>query len=340
MGIPTFSTATRDFIRAHSHEDVYRLALQAGRYPEVDMRAAVQQIDGRQRMEQKVPAWAAREDILYPPHLSVEQCSSEITARYKAEWIGGRTLVDLTGGLGVDTAFLSERFEQTTYVEENAELCSLARHNFACLQLPIETVHADATAYLRQMTPVDAIYIDPARRNDDGRKVAALSDCKPDILSLLPLLRSKASAVLLKLSPMLDISMAATELTPVSAVHVVAVRNECKEILVALSDPTPPEYPIRCVNLRGAERQTFAFYPSEERQAACRYADEVLNYLYEPNAAILKAGAFKLLAARFGLFKLHPNSHLYTSDSPIVDFPGRRFRVTAWGSGHGKHVVS
>ena len=336
------SPETLQFIRAHRTEDVRTLALQARKYPQVDMAAAVVQIAGWQIAEKKVPLWAQTEGIRYPAHLSMEQCSSEITARYKASWLKGDTMADLTGGLGVDCSFLARNFQRVDYVERQEVLCELARHNFPLLGLPQVTVHeADGVDYLRQMEPVDCLFLDPARRNSQGGKTVAIADCEPDVQKLEPLLVEKGRTVVVKLSPMLDIFSSLRELKYIRQIHVVAVNNECKELLVVLQKPEKSaseasgEVWISCEQaVNNFLTEPFVFTYAQEEEARCPLAEEVGNYLYEPGAALLKAGPYRLLGARFGLQKLHVNSHLYTSEA-LVDFPGRRFRVLEV-SGFGK----
>ena len=336
------SPDTWQFICAHRTEDVRTLALQARKYPQVDMAAAVVQIAGWQIAEKKVPLWAQTEGVQYPAHLSMEQCSSEITARYKASWLQGDTMADLTGGLGVDCSFLAQNFRKVDYVERQEVLCELARHNFPLLGLPQVTVHcADGVEYLQKMEPVDCLFLDPVRRDSQGGKTVAIADCEPDVQKLEPLLVEKGRTVVVKLSPMLDIFSSLRELKYIRQIHVVAVNNECKELLVVLQKETKSpsegsgEVWISCEQaVNNFLTEPFVFTYSQEKEAQCPLADEVENYLYEPGASLLKAGPYRLLGARFGVKKLHANSHLYTSDA-LVDFPGRRFRVLEV-SGFGK----
>lgn len=320
---------TNDFIKEHYRDDVRTLALQSARYPSVDIPVAITQIAGRQIAAEKVPSWSQVDEIRYPRHLSMEQCSSEITARYKARLVQGESFADLTGGFGIDCAFLAAKFETVTYVERQEELCGLAIHNFRTLGLShIQVRNGDGVDFLRQMPPVDCIFIDPARRNEHGRKIVAIGDCEPDVAALEELLLEKARRVMIKLSPMLDLAQALKELKHTQEVHIVSVNNECKELLLILAWEESVEIPIHCVNLATRGRQHYIFTRSEEREAICTYANEMGKYLYEPNASILKAGAFKLLTSIYPMHKLHTNSHLYTSDEVVENFPGRIFHVT------------
>ncbi len=316
--------ATRQFVFAHQRDDVRALALH-GAPTGVDLRYALQQIAARQILTDKVPSWACCPEVEFPPHLSVEQCSSEAAARYKSGLLSGCSLVDLTGGLGVDCHFLSQRFAQTDYVEREPNLAALAEQNFAVLGDKIGVHCADCEAFLPTMPPVDAIYLDPARRDVAGRKTVALADCTPNVADLQELLLEKAQQVLVKLSPMLDIALLVRELRCVKAVHIVAVGNECKEVLALLERDFVGEPTIFAVNL--PDNEVFAFRLSDEKQAACLWADRLQRYLYEPNAALLKAGAFRSVAVRYNLHKLHINSHLYTSNEFLPNFPGRQFEV-------------
>lgn len=317
------------FIEEHLHDDVRALALKAGKLPQVDLTAALTQIAGRQIAAVKIPSWQLVKEILYPQHLSMEQCSSEVTARYKAELVSGDTLCDLTGGFGVDCAFLSAGFKQVTYVEQQSSLCELAANNYRVLGLNhVKVVNEDGVAYLEKMEPVDCIFMDPARRNEHGGKTVAIADCTPDVGALQCLLNHKAQRVMIKLSPMLDLALTLQTMHSTCEVHIVSVNNECKELLLILAAGVQTAEPeIHCVNLTHNGKQCFSFTRSQEQEATCTYADDTALYLYEPNASILKAGGFKVLSAAYCMKKLHPNSHLYTSDELVADFPGRVFRI-------------
>lgn len=336
--------ATKEFILKHAKEDVRRLALQAKRYPDVDMQEAIKQIAGRQIATRKIPSWAACEEILYPVHLSMEQCSSETTARYKKQIIANhptphRTLTDLTGGLGVDCSFMAECFEQADYVEQQEALCLLAKHNFPQLGLQKIAVHqTNGIDYLKEMKVVDWIFIDPARRDEHGNKTVSVADCEPNVAELEEELLKKSKRVMVKLSPMLDLSLALQTLKHVQEVHVVSANGECKELLLILSEKNNGECPIHCVNLTTNGEYHFCFEKKKENEAQCTYTDQLQAYLYEPHASILKAGGYRSVAEQFNLKKLHPNSHLYTSDEWIEEFPGRGFRIVD-SFGFGKKEV-
>ena len=318
---------TLAFIREHAGDDVRHLALQASRYPQVDMRMAATQIEGRRLASTKLPTWAATDGVIYPIRLSMEQCSSETTARYKASLMQGHRLTDLTGGFGIDCSYMSEHFEEVTYIERNEELCQIARHNFALLGLPIKVVNANSTEMLHSLPQQDWIFLDPARRDGAGNKVVALSDCEPDVCQLETALLQRATKVMVKCSPMLDISQAISQLTSVNEVHVVSVNNECKELLFILGDKKSRSINIHTVNFHGESAQAFDYTLEEEQDAHCSYTSTIGRFLYEPNSSMMKAGCFRLPAIRFGLKKLHRNTHLYTSDILVPNFPGRVFEV-------------
>lgn len=330
------SPETQAFIREHQADDVRTLALQSRKYPDVDMPTAITQIAGRQVAAEKIPSWREIEDIWYPKHLSLEQCSSEITARYKARLLARlpqkESFADLTGGFGIDCSFLAAAFKSATYVERQEDLCEIAAHNFPILSLDqVNVRNEDGVSYLEAMSPVDCIFLDPARRNEHGGKTVAISDCEPNVAELEDLLLSKASSVMVKLSPMLDLSLALRELHHTREVHIISVNNECKELLLLLGQSLPQntvETPIHCINLSTKGEQHFAFSREQEQRSECTYTNTLGTYLYEPNASLLKAGAFRSISAAYSLKKLHPNSHLYTSETLIENFPGRTFRIT------------
>ena len=335
------TTETIRFIEENARADVRSLALQAKKYPKVDMAIAVVQIAGRQIAEAKVPTWYRTEGLLYPKHLSMEECSSEATAIYKASLMEGETFADLTGGFGIDCSFLSRKFKKADYVERQAELCELAKHNFPLLGLDINVHNEDGVEYLKRMQPVDCLFLDPARRDGHGGKTVAISDCEPDVSALEELLVEKARKVVVKLSPMLDLSLALKDLKHVCEVHIVSTDNECKELLLILQKETAStEVSIHCINSLGALNgyriyQEYAFTQEQERTSDCPLTHEVEAYLYEPNASIMKAGAYRSLTQAYPVKKLHPSSHLYVSPHFIEDFPGRKFQVEAV-SGFGK----
>lgn len=324
------------------------LALQRNKYKhlsDAEWHWFLQQIEGRERTADKLPTFASIPDWWYPVRLSCEQCSSELTARYKASLLSPLALgegkeerfLDLTGGYGVDTYFLSEQFTHTDYVEQNEELCRIAAHNFALSQkskverqkLSIAIHNTTAEDFLLSSPCGEAgwglIFLDPARRDSHGSKVFRLEDCTPNVVELLPTLLAHSKRLLIKLSPMLDLTQAVTSLSQVNwDIHIVAIKNEVKEVLL-LSGGTGQ---ITTINLAQKD-QAFVFTREEEQHCGLEIRDgKLANYLYEPNAAILKAGAYKLVAQRFGLHKLDVNTHLYTSRQFIENFPGRVWCIT------------
>ena len=331
---------------------VEELALQRKRFAHLsdeEFRFMLQQIDGRQRTRDKLPTFAAIDDWWYPVRLSCEQCSSEATARYKAQLLSQNiqppfTLTDLTGGYGVDTFFMSEQAAEANYVERNEELCRIVTHNFQETRPQVQIHNTDSIDYMKVMKTSDVIYIDPARRDQHGGKVFRLEDCEPNIVELLPTLTAKSKLLMIKLSPMLDITQALHSLQGRWDVHVVAVKNEVKEVLLLSnlsryhSDTTPKGYRrdtegmVYAINLPATD--TFSFSREEEQDAQCQLFGpshkqliEPNNYLYEPNAAIIKAGAFKLVAERYGLCKMAQHTHLYITDHLVEDFPGRVWQI-------------
>ena len=378
--------ATQDFIRQYQDDDVRQLAFLGSKYPEVDMPFALDQIRGRKMARVKLPRWASLEGIIYPPHISMEQCSSESTALYKAE-LAARLLglpvsssgtemkaeneiefVDLTGGFGVDFSYIAARLGvKSMYVERQAHLCEAAKENFGRLGLKnaivkngdgIEVLHSfhpkkkdaasaddslgityDQPRSLLKTNPgLKIIFIDPARRDDAGNKVVSLKDCTPDVTVLQEEMLSKADYVIIKLSPMLDWHRAISELSHVREVHIISVNNECKELLLVLSARNMGEnLRIYCIN----DAQSFVCDESDMETSPVKIAPstlEEMQYLYEPNASLMKAGCFCVLSERYGARMLSKNSHLFVSREPIAAFPGRSFRIIAVSSFNKKEL--
>jgi hypothetical protein len=342
---------TWEFVRQHANDDVRKLALQGTKDAEVDLQTALQQIAGRQTARKKLPSWTEVEGVVYPPHLNMEQCSSEQTARYKSQIVGkGESMVDLTGGLGVDFYWMSQGFSQRTYVEQNELLCAIAQENFRRLGRSCCVCCCDTATYLTEMPHVSLAFLDPARRNEHGGRTYSIEDCTPNILELLPLLVQKADRILFKLSPMLDWRKAVSDLEnaspngvfKVAEVHIVSVDNECKELLLLLDKEQTDGLRVVCVN--GASSFTFLpsvgmfssqagnnLFPAWEYLTDSDLADSPLN-LYEPNASIMKAGCFAELEAQFPVQQISVNSHLFLSSDEINDFPGRKFKILSISS--------
>ena len=327
---------TRHFIEQNLDADVRLLALKGCRDEMVDMTLALQQIAGRQAARRKLPTWAALDGILYPPHLGMEQCSSEQTAVYKRSVVSNiiapkaseDTLIDLTGGFGVDFSFLATLFKRAVYVERQEELCQLAHHNFEVLGINAEVVCGDGEAVLHQLTEhVTMIFLDPARRDANGARTYGISDCTPDVITLRDELLQKADYVMLKLSPMLDWRKAVVDLGEewVREVHIVSTGGECKELLLVLTKENSNEgLRLVCKN----DEQSFEVHQASTAEP-CLYQSVISpsSYLYEPNASVMKAGCFAELSAHFGIGQLSQNSHLFVCERPIDSFPGRQFRI-------------
>ncbi len=330
------------FVRQHADADVRQLALQGSKDGDVDMPMALQQIAGRQTARRKLPSWAACDGIIYPPHLNMEQCSSEQTARYKAVVAGeGSSMADLTGGLGVDFYWVSQHFRQRYYVEQNEELCCIAQENFRLLGHHCSVNCCDTAAFLSQMPHVNLVFMDPARRNEHGGRTYGIEDCSPNVLELLPHLLRKADRILLKLSPMLDWRKAVQDLQYVSEVHIISVDNECKELLLLLSEVPTETLRLVCVNddQRFEVVVTRGNVHSDSASVACQRAAipnlDVTGrrlYLYEPHASIMKAGCFADVEKSFAVQQVSANSHLFLSSVEIDHFPGRKFQITSISS--------
>lgn len=340
---------TAEFIREYRERDIRQLALQANRFPNVDMSYALDQIQGWQIARRKLPKWAACDGVIFPPHLSMEQCSSEPTAQYKLnlamEWASrvghAPRMTDLTGGFGVDFSFTSCAFAAATYVERNEQLCHIVEHNLPLLGLNNATVVcADAVEYLSTVEPQTMLFLDPARRDEHGAKTVMLADCTPDVVQLLPKLLEKSRFTMLKLSPMLDWHKAVDDLQgTVREVHIVSVGGECKELLLVLSTVVESELKVYCADLSTASDTSslFVYTPGSSAPVAnSTFNIQHSTFLFEPNASIMKAGCFDELAAAYGVSPVSRNSHLFLSDEPIEGFPGRSFvveRVTTMNKG-------
>ena len=330
--------ATLDFIREHADDDVRQLALRGSKMSEVDLSYALEQIAGRQKAHTKLPSWASIDGIVYPPHLSMEQCSSELTARYKASIAGkGALFVDLTAGFGVDMAFIAQGFQKAVHVERQPQLCAISSENYNVLGLNhIEVVCGDGVEYLHTMNHADLLFIDPARRDEHGGRTYGIADCTPNVLEMLDEMLEKADRVMIKLSPMLDWRKAVADLGKVNEVYIISVDNECKELLLAVNseergkNSASPSLRVVCVNLLSdGNKECFEFdgYHASPSSSAFHFSPFDSRFLYEPNASIMKAGCFGLLEQRFGVMQLDKNSHLFVSDKEVIGFPGREFLI-------------
>ena len=328
----TINKQTQQFIQDNKEKDIHHLLLTKKLPSGVDIQMAIQQIEAKKKAKIKLPSLSSNENFIFPVKLSMEQCSSEITARYKAKIVENGKTIDITGGLGIDTIYMSDLVESMTYIEKNEKLFELAKHNFNILHKPdILCVCKDSLEFLSESEQhFDWIYVDPVRRNVHKNKVFLLQDCEPNILLHKQLFFSKANNLLVKASPMLDISQAIKELDySVSDVHIISIRNDCKELVFVCQEKQYETPTIHCINFLNNKVQLFNFQQSEENLSALNLAEDIQTYLYEPNISILKSGAFKLLSCRFQIQKLHTNTHLYTSCELLQDFPGRIFKVKA-----------
>ena len=316
------------FIRENENSDLPKLVMQK-QHADLPIQEIAGQIKSRRKAKAKLPTWYQTAGILYPPSLSIEQSSSEITAQYKTQQLSGKSALDLTGGFGVDSYYLTQKFKSLTYVEENEDLVAIVEHNFGVLNQGNITIHSlSAEKFLAEnKNHFDLIYIDPDRRVGN-KKARGFEDSKPDLLKLLPSLLRISDKIMVKASPMLDISLAISQLKTVEEVTVLAVANEVKELLFILGKNTAADQLIRSINITLKNAQTLEFYLSDKLQEECA-ADYLGNFLYEPNAAILKSGGYDRLCSSYGLKKLNRNTHLYTSDEHIENFPGRVFKVGA-----------
>ena len=395
---------TLRFIAEHRNDNVPQLALAAHNAPNVDLPFALDQIAGWQTACRKLPSWAKNANIVYPPHLSMEQCSSQTTAEYKAnvawQYVNAMqqatpnnserekgngdkkqvaecedtSLVDLTGGFGVDFCFMAAHFAQATYVERQSQLCQLVQHNLNALDIGhAKVVCAEAESHLETMKRVSCIYLDPARRDKNGAKTVLIEHCSPDILQLLPMLLAKCGLLMVKLSPMLHWQLAIAQLQKQGAwvrqLHIVSMKNECKELLFLITDrqnhaqslsqaaaqsgqlhPAPLENPtpqqatgtansthITCYNDGNCFQYSLAEADATP-QTILQTPPQAGMYLFEPNASIMKAGCFGVLCSRLGVQAIAPNSHLFVANNDLPDFPGRRFKLVATTSFNKRHL--
>lgn len=348
------SEATIDFVCRHANDDVRKLALSAKRTEELDLSFALDQIAGRQKARTKLPSWyalAERVDeahfLVFPPHISMEQCSSEQTAKYKKSVLDrllpsilghpcsrNTHFIDITGGFGVDFSYLAQGFAEATYVERQEHLCEIARHNFPLLGLPHANVICKELDSPLQLPSLRAalqetiVFIDPARRDTNGNRTYAIGDCSPNILDFIGELLNRTAVVMVKLSPMLDwhqtvedINRSSGSGNAVREVHIVSTQNECKELLLVLSERYESELEVYCVN----DDDVFVFTPSETRTKTLEVKPS--KKLLVPNASVMKAGCFPEIEARFGIRQIGKNSHLFIGSEDIVGFPGRVFNI-------------
>ncbi len=322
ISTPLLNSAVQDFIRSYEG-DLSKLAFAGSPFADIPIRELIQQIESRRKIEKKLPRWFATPKILFPPKLNLEQSSSEITAEYKASLVQGETLADMTGGFGIDSFYFSKKFGTVFHFELDETLSEITSHNFKILNINNVIFSTEDGLANVLKHKYDVVFSDPSRRHEGKGKVFFLKDCQPNIPENIGRILNQCNTFLLKTSPMLDISVGIKELEKVSEIHVVAVENEVKELLWLLKKDVGSPIKIRTVNFTKSKKETFNFMWNEISEAPYGLPQK---YLYEPNAAILKSGAFDLLPSRLRMVKLHKNTHLYTGNT-LIDFPGRRFYI-------------
>ncbi len=320
-------TEIQNFINQNLNEDSSKLALKKNPFPEVNYTTIINQIIAKKKAKDKLPTWFSSENIIYPEKISIEQTSSEITAKYKASLVSGEKLIDCTGGFGIDDYYFSKQFKSVIHCELNADLSKIVTHNFEILQATnIECYQGNSTQILEQLNQkFDCIYIDPSRRNDAKGKVFMLADCLPNVVDLQDFYYQFTNTILIKTAPILDLHAGLLELKNVAEIHIVAVDNEVKELLWKIEKNFNEAPEIIAVNIE-KEKQTISKIESSKSYTA-RYSLPK-KYLYEPNASLMKSGGFEAVSELFAIGKLHQHSHLYTSDE-VIDFPGRKFQIDA-----------
>ena len=318
-------TDIQNFINKNLKEDSSKLALKKNPFPEINYSVVMNQIITKKKAKDKLPTWFSTENIIYPEKISVEQTSSETTAKYKSSLVSGQKLIDCTGGFGIDDYYFSKQFKTIIHCELNSDLSQIVKHNFEVLKASnIEYYHGDSTEILEQLNQkFDCIYIDPSRRNDAKGKVFMLADCLPNVVDLQDFYYQFTNTILIKTAPILDLHAGLLELKNVSEIHIVAVDNEVKELLWKIDKNFDSSSTIIAVNLE-KEKQTITKIESSKSYSA-RYSLPK-KYLYEPNASLMKSGGFEAVSQLFAIGKLHQHSHLYTSDE-VIDFPGRKFQI-------------
>ena len=327
MNIELLHTEIQEFINSNLESNISSLVLKGINFEGVESKSIVEQIEAKKRCKKKLATWFNSENIYYPNKLNIEQTSSETTAEYKANLVSGTSLIDLTGGFGVDAFYFSKQIEYVAHCEINTELSEIVKHNYTSIGvLNIECFPESGIDSLKRLDKsYDWIYIDPSRRSDSKQKVFLLSDCTPNIKTFQNLFFKYATNVMIKTSPLLDLSATLSDLKHVKEIHVIAVNNEVKELLWVLERHFEGEAVVKTVNIQKGNIQNFNFLFEEEPIAKVEYS-KPLTYLYEPNSSVLKSGAFNSVSAILNIAKLHKHSHLYTSEN-LIDFPGRRFEI-------------
>lgn len=325
MEIPILHKDIQNYIEANLNSDLPSLSLKKSPFPDVSMQEIVRQIKGKQVAHKKFP-FLLKDGIVFPPQLSLEQSSSDKTAVYKAQLLKGKKFIDLTSGFGIDAYYLSENFDEITLVEQNPELLQIVEHNWNILGKKAKFVNQKLEDFLSENTEkFDVIYLDPARRDNQKNKVFLLEDLSPNILEIQEKLLSISKQIVIKLSPLIDLKYLVSVLKNISRIDIIAVKNDVKEIVVFLSNENSESIQCYCINLESGESD-FQFQFGDEENALAEYS-EPEKFIYIPNNTLLKAGIFNLISERFNLKKLHPNTHIYTSDIKIENFPGRIFKM-------------
>ena len=323
----------QNYINANLETDLHSLLLKKSPFSEVSMQEMVQQIKGKKVAHRKFP-FLLKENIVFPPNLNLEQASSQSTAEFKAENLNGKKFLDLTCGFGIDAYFLSQNFGEITLVEKNPELLDVVKHNWKILNKKATFVNENLEHFLAKNSErFDVIYLDPARRDSEKNKKFLLEDLSPNLLEIQDQLLEISSQIIIKLSPLIDISYLISVLKNVAKIQIIAVRNEVKELIVFLEKARKgDDVEISCINLESDDAE-FAFQFKEEKTAVSAFS-EPQQFLYIPNNAVLKSGAFNLISQFFNGKKLHPNTHFYTSDKRIERFPGRILEINMIDSKH------
>ena len=316
----------QEYINANLTTDLHSLLLKKSPFPEVSMQEIVQQIKGKKVAHKKFP-YLLKEGIIFPPNLNLEQASSQATAEFKAKTLSGKSFIDLTSGFGIDAYFLSKNFEEVTLVEQNAELLAIVKHNWKTLNKKANFINENLENFLQQnQSKFDLVYLDPARRDEHKNKKFLLEDLSPNLLEIQDQLLKISDQIIIKLSPLIDITYLISTLKNIVEIQIIAVRNEVKELLVFIhSKKVKHHITITCINLESEEKQ-FSFNFDEVKSAVSEFSGP-LQYLYIPNNAVLKSGGFNCISEKFDLKKLHPNSHFYTSEELLESFPGRVLKV-------------
>jgi len=330
------ATEVQTFINQNIGSDINKLLLKRSPFPNVTIQEIVQQIKGKKVAQRKFP-FLLNENIIFPPNLNLEQASSQSTAEYKAKDLKGKSFLDLTSGFGIDAYFLSQNFEEVTLIEQNPELIKIVEHNWKTLNRKADFINQNLEEFLESLGQApnddfrkfDVVYLDPARRDQNNKKKFLLEDLSPNLLEIEEQLHSISDKIIVKLSPLIDISYLVSELQNINEIRIIAVRNEVKELVLIIENKpsTVNQQPttISCINLESDEPE-FSFYINDEKSATSEFS-ESLRFIYIPNNSILKAGAFNITSEKFGLKKLHPNTHFYTSEHKIENFPGRILQV-------------